>query len=361
MKLTKLGKNLLAKAIAEGTEIHFTRGAIGSGNLDEGEQIHDLTELKKFEMWLPITSSKVVGNGTAEITCYLSNAELSRGFKAKEHGLFALNETGNEILFSYRNLGEENYDFIPAYTSTAHKNIFLTYEVEIQDAENITATLDLSVAYINTEDFKEHVESAHPHLNTPNHYNDVETTAEIWATDAGDNHLHKISIDNLKNILREDIQTETAINPAEELGLNANILMVEDFTSGGVLDDLKIAVTSCAENGNLIGVADIKNLETGARYIITDGAAAEIVDVQSIRKNQSGYYAKLFNPLANSYKNPILYRTTAENCKLQKITWQSETFSGVHANVTRDIPLQLDSDDIQGDGFLNAENYFTMG
>ena len=359
MKLTRAGQKALAKSLAESFELHFTKFATGSGDFDyETERVYDLTELKHWEMDLPITELKVIGDGTAEISAYLSNAEVVKGFPCKEHGLYCLDENGDEFLFSYRNVGND-YDFIPSFTGSAVKNIFLTEEVEIRDAENITAQIDLSVAYVNTEDFKEHVESAHPHLNTPNHYDDVQTTAEIWATD-NDNHLHKISIDNLKNILREDTVAEK-VDAAAELGLNANLLFVEDFTENTILDTSTTLVTSCAEHGNLLGVADFKNLQTGARYVISDGTAAEFVDIQSLRKNQSGLYALLKNPLANSYKNPRLYRTAPDICDTQKITWQSDKFEGVHANLIRELPLLFESKDIRGDGFINSDNFFTLG
>ena len=356
MKLTKHGQNLLAKCLAESFELKFTRFAIGDGDFDyDAESVYDLENLKNWRMDLPLTELKVVGNGTAQITAYLSNAELTRGFQCKEHGLFALDVNGDEILFSYRNLGV-NYDFIPAYTSTAHKNIFLTEEIEVQDAENITATLDLSVAYINTEDFKAHVESAAPHPNTPTKLSDIENTTEIWATD-NDEHLHKISVDNLKKILR-DAPAAEKINPAEELGLNANLLFVEDFTSDDAGDYFKTRVTSCAENGVLIGIDDITNLKTGANYVISDGVNAEEIFVKSVLKNLGGYYAKIENPLANNYKNAFLYRSTPERCNLVEKIWQGNNFSGVNANLNYSIDLKIDMEDIQGGTLIDG--YFTL-
>ena len=356
MRLTKKGRQALALALA-GNELKFFEVRIGAGILEEGEKPYEFTDLKEYKMTLPITNIATNGDGTFSLTAYLSNAELQRGFLCTEHGLFCYDPiSGEPIMYAYRNTGVDKADFIASYTGTAHKNIFLTYICEIQDAENITATLDLSCAYINTEDFKSHVESAAPHPNTPTKLSDIETTDFIWSTD-NDEHLHKISIDNLKKILR-DAPAEEKINPAEELGLNSNLLFVEDFKSDDAGDFLKLKVTSCAENGVLIGIDDITNLKTGANYVISDGVNAEEITVKSVLKNLGGYYAKIENPLANSYKNAFLYRTTPERCNLVEKIWQGNNFGGVHANLTYSIDLKIDMEDIQGGTLIDG--YFTL-
>ena len=346
MKLTKQGQNLLAKCLAESFELHFTKFVIGDGDFDyDTESVYELAALKNWRMDLPIVDCRVIGDGTAEITAQLSNAEVNVGFACREHGLIAQDENGNEILYSYRNVGNE-YDFIPSYTGSAVKNIFLSEICEIRDAENVTAVIDLSVAYVNTDDFKAHVESSHPHLNTPNHYDDVATTSEIWATDAGDNHLHKIKIENLRELLKDDtekISEQDKIATAQnELGLAANILMIEDFADDTVNDSFKSKVRSYAEHGNLLGIESPQNLKTGANYILCDGVFSESVTIASVLKNNGGYYARLKNNVANTYNtaNLFLYRTTPAPCNKNEINWRGAEFSGVRANFTRTLELE---------------------
>lgn len=361
MKLTKRGQNILAKALAESFEIKFVAFKIGSGNLAEGDDPFEFTELKNFQMDLPLTELKVVGNGLAEITANLNNATVERGFCCREHGLYCLDENGEEVLYSYRNLAER-YDFIPSFSGGAVKNIFLTEEVEIQDAENVTAIIDYSVAYISTQDFKAHVDSEHPHPNIPNHYNDIETTSEIWATDSGDNNLHLIKIENLREVLKNDegekISMQDKISAAQnELGLNSNLLMIEDFGGGDVVTDyFKSKVTSYAEHGNFLGIATPENLRTGGNYILSDGVFSESVDVIAVIKNDSGYYAKLENPVANTFNtaNLFLYRTTPAPCDKNSVTWNGATFKGIRANISRTLELE-NFFTIQGDGFFDGE------
>lgn len=368
MRLTKLGKHALALA-QTGEILRFSRVAIGSGIFDyDTESVYDLTELREFQMWLPITDYKVVGDGTVSVTAYLSNAELAKGFACREHGIYCYDPlTGDEILYAYKNCGDD-YDFIPSNTGNAFKNIFVSYECEISDAENITAVLNLDVAYINTEDFRAHVESSHPHLNTPNHYDDVAETTALWATDNGDNHLHKISVENLKNTLgvtelenrvADSVSDEEKIYKASnELGLNANLLLIEDFQDEIVTDFFKSKVTSAAEHGNLLGIETPEKLRTGGEYILSDNVSAEVVKILSVTKNNSGYHAKLTRPIANTYsKDLYLYRTTPAPCKKLELNYSpAEKFEGVGANLVQNLELDKYFE-ITGDGFFDGESF----
>lgn len=378
MRLTAAGKRVLARGLI-GEEIKFTKIVIGDGEFDyETESVYDLTEIKNRRMDLPLVNKKVEGDGLAYVEAYLSNAEVYDAFAAREHGLMAIDQTtGEEILYAYNNVGNE-YDFIPNNTSSAFKNLILGYYVEIDDAENITAVIDLSVAFINTEDFNAHINSKHPHPNTPNHYGDVTSTSRLWATDE-DNHLHKISVNNLKEVLRDDtaeVETETPLSDEEkifraknELGLDANLLMVEDFEGGDdVTDNFKVRVTSSAENGSLLGLENINDLKTGAYYTISDGYNQEVVQIKSVRYNISGYHAVLFGRLNNAYdwNNTFLYRTTTAGADKKTLTWlPSEGFGGIEANIARTLELETklnkaDDFDISEDGALTIDGYFTL-
>lgn len=368
MRLTRAGSNLIAKGLL-GKEIHFTRGAIGDGEFDyESEKVFDLAEMRSEKMTLPIEELLKTGDGTVRITVHASNVEVYQGFPAKEHGIFAIDpDTGAEILYAYCNTGEE-YSFIPSNTGPAAKDIKFSYVTIVRDAENVTATLDLSFAYTSTADFTEHINSPHPHPNIPNFYGAVTDTENLWATDC-DNNLYQLSINNLKAILREDTEVaaaETFQSAKNELGLEANVLILEDFTSGGVTDNFKVRVTSSAENGLLLGLENVADLKTGAFYTISDGVNAEEVQIKSVRKNISGYHAALVKRLDNSYDwdATFLYRTTPALCDSQFVIYKPAAgFGGVEANIARvlDLDFSVKQDfEISGDGFIDR-GYFTLG
>ena len=377
MRLTRAGKLALAKALT-GKELHFTCVRIGSGNFDyDTESVFDLEDLRRYEMTLPLTECVVKGDGTVYVQAYLTNAEVAQGFAAREHGLIAQEpDTGEEILYAYKNDGED-YDFVPNNTGPAHKNLYVEYICEIQDAENVTATLDLSVAYVGTEDFKEHINALHPHPNTPNHYDDVTSADYVWVTD-NDNHLHKLSVNNLKPLVREENEAdeseenlsdeEIIMRAKAELGLDANMLVVEDFKNTDTLDSFRVKVTSSAENGSLLGVESVEGLKTGAQYIISDGVNQEFVKVISVVYNISGYHARLESRLSYSYNwgSTWLYRTAYSGAEKAALSWTTgEIFKGVSANIARTISLETTLGkagdfDVIGDGYLTVDGFFTI-
>ena len=371
MRLTRAGSNLIAKGLL-GKTIHFTRGAIGDGDFDyDTETVFELSEMRGYKMDLPIESIEKTGDGTVRITCHKTNAEVYNGFPAKEHAIFATDpDTGEEILYAYCNTGEE-YSFVPSNTGPVTKDIKFAYVTVVRDAENVTATLDLSFAYTSSTDFDEHIKSEHPHPNTPNHFDNISSTDFIWATD-NDNHLHKISVNNFKNLLAVENSAvavdEKILSAKDELGLNANLLIVEDFDGESVSDNYKIKVTSSAENGNLLGLATVDGLITGAYYTISDGYNQEVIKIKSVLYNISGYHAKLENRLDNSYdfNATYLYRTTTAGADKKTLDWlPTEGFGGIEANIARVLTLETTTDkaadfDISGDGILETGGYFTL-
>lgn len=378
MRLTRAGKLALAASLT-GKELNFRRIEIGSGDFDyETENVADLTELRHFEMALPLTKVEVQGDGTCYLQAHLDNASVYQGFPAREHGLIAIDPiTGEEILYSYRNSGDE-YDFIPSNTGSAHKNIFVEYIVEIQDATEITATLDLSLSYVGTEDFDKHVNDKHPHPNAPSHYDDVTSTDAIWVAD-NDKHLHLMKLGNFKNLLAESegatipaarvlSDAEKIFNAKTELGLDANMLIAEDFSEPDTVDSFKVRVTSSAENGRLLGVEDIEGIKTGAYYTLSDNINQEIVKIASLVHNISGYHARLAEPLLNSYdwQGAYLARTTTGGAEKKTLSWiPTAGFTGYEANIARTITLETQNDkkddfEITDDGILTVDGFFTL-
>lgn len=365
MQLTKNGSDILAKCLL-GKELKFSRCALGSGDFDYStEKVFDLTEIRNFEMTLPIESIEKVGDGTVRIIGHATNKEIYTGFAAREYAVFALDPDSNEeLLYSYCNVGDE-YSFIPNNKSPIVKDIKISFVTIIRDAENVTANLDLSFAYTSADDFESHVNSENPHPNFIQKLDGVISTSKIWATD-NDSNLHQISINNLKQLLREETvqsetETEKVTRAKAELGLDANLLVIEDFSGESVTDNFKIKVTSSAENGNLIGVESIDGIKTGGIYTISDGVNLENVTIAGVRYNISGYHCKLENRLDNAYNwnCTFLYKTTTGGADKKVLTYGPVEFGGVSANIERTVELEFLKDDISGDGFL-VDGYFTL-
>ena len=112
MTLTTAGLQLEAKA-QTGTQLAFTRIAMGDGELTAGQSLAALTGLIHWKMDLPITSLAVIGTGTARMTVVLQNAEIDPGFFAREMGVYATDPDAGEILYAVANAGA-SCDYIPA-------------------------------------------------------------------------------------------------------------------------------------------------------------------------------------------------------------------------------------------------------
>lgn len=343
MQLTSAGRTLLAKALL-GNELKFSKVAYGSGNFDYAtEKVSNLTELRLWRMDLPIVNSVITGDGLAEIHARLNNFDLEQGFPAKEIGVFAFDpDTGDEILYAYRNAGDE-YTFIPANTGPVHKNSIFAYRVEIQDAPNVTCVYDFDFAYTSQQEFDDHKADSQPHPNSPTHYADISTADSFWAT-SDDNHLHKLSLANAKNILLPEIEGFLKLQKIIQQDLEnyrvfKRLGIDTDLIFDDCLDLSAVTVTSCAKYSELVGVEGLDDLVIGYSYILTDGVNFESVKVVGLGFGSGSCYARLSTGLANDYDLTCakLYRTVQVSAAVQDISWQTKTFEGVNAGDSRII------------------------
>ena len=283
MKLTRAGMKILAQGLL-GDEIHFTKVAFGDADFDYNtEDLRDLTALKSWQMDLPIIGRQLNGDGTVTITALCTNFTLTKGFPAKEIGVFAIDqETQTEVLYAYRNAGDE-YSFIPAKMGVVTKSVRYAYQIEIRDAENVTFDINFSFAYVSQEDFEKHVESENPHPQFK------ETQRLAW-------------------------ENRLLIKAQAFLPFDANLIIFEDFLAPSVSDHFKLRATNCVAGADLITVKSFDNIRIGDYYWISDGANFEQVKIVSAMKNASGLHLKTSANLAHTYhlKKTYLYHSTFE-------------------------------------------------
>ena len=282
MRLTRAGKKILAQGLL-GDEIHFTKIAFGDADFDYAtENLQDLTALKSWKLDLPIIDRKLNGDGTVTIVGLCTNFYLTQGFRAKEIGIFAIDQaTGTEILYAYRNAGEE-YSFIPAKTGPVTKSVRYAYQIEIDDAPNVTFDINFGFAYVSQEDFKAHVESESPHPQF------VET----------------------QKLARENRQI---IQCTAELPFDANLIIFEDFIPPRYIDAFKVQVTNSVVGANLLTLTSTAGIKIGD-YILSDGANFERVKVTSVLNVSSGRHVKTAANISNSYDltKTFLYRSNLD-------------------------------------------------
>lgn len=151
-KFTNAGRNLQLRSIG-GTEICFTKMKIGSGEITEGQDFREFTDLIDPKATLSLTGI-AIEDGYARVKGYFSNSGLE-AFNYRELGLFAKDpdNPNNEILYCYANYGEDY-----AYIADPGSEIIersVTIVAIVDDALNVTAVLDSSAVYVDQDDLDE--------------------------------------------------------------------------------------------------------------------------------------------------------------------------------------------------------------
>ena len=377
---TRRGLNVLSAGLT-GERILFSRVAIGDGRLNVATReeynrtVLNMTEMVNWQMDLPIAECKNLGNGYMMLHVTKNNAEVPEGFFARERGVYAIDQqTGQEILYAYINTGDAS-SFIPSNTGPVSKIIDFSVYTVIQNASKVEVILDASFAYVGLQRFLDHVQSDHPHKNTPNFYGKVSDADRFWVTNF-DNNLYQISVDNVKDILLSEVneklaenqrrikELETVNQAKNELGLDANLMVVEDFNPATEIDNVMAKVISCARGGRLIGVENVEDIIVGRQYWIADGVNQEIVQIKGVAYSTDYYHVQLERALTYDYLDKVyLYRTTFtnESADSKSISWSGKSFKGIAANISRTLTLDTSQAfTIEGDGILTQDGYFSL-
>ena len=393
--MTNRGLDVLSEGL-RGEQIKFSRVALGDGIItaesleDYYQKVLDLEDIINWRMDVPIVEATNLGNGEFLLHVINNNALVPEGFFARERAVYAIDQkTGKEILYSYINTGDAS-SFIPSNTGPIVKVIEFSIHTVIQNAPNVVAVIDQSFAYVSLDRYYDHVDSAHPHPNTPNHYLNVSDTNKIWAIDE-DDHLHQITVGNARQVLLGDaaklipsmgkiisesqlkIDELSIFNQAKnELGLDANLMIVEDFNPATEIDDFKVKVLSCARGGRLIGVASDAGIMKGAYYWIADGVNQEMIQVKGVAYSTDYYRVTLENALTYDYNLDAvnMYRTTfaqeVGTIDKKSLKWTPpKNFTGIEANVPRELVFDTshanrDALIVEGEGLLTSDGYFSL-
>lgn len=163
LALTASGIKALLAAQA-GTTLTLTKIGMGSGTAT-GSTI-SLTNLMNPKAMLPISEKKIDDeSGYMTIVAKMTNEDVTEGFYWRETGLFFEDEEGNDVLFAYACVADEQYDYVPAYSDQRYVKHVRIANI-VTDSANITVKLNEGLLYVDTltfEEFKsetkEHVES----------------------------------------------------------------------------------------------------------------------------------------------------------------------------------------------------------
>ncbi|WP_302360360.1 hypothetical protein [uncultured Megasphaera sp.] len=153
--LTEKGLVLQAKINAGIATLKFTKLSIGSGSSGS----NSLTDLVQREKDLTIASCIAEGD-TVKLVSTITNTGVTKAFKERELGLFALDPDDGEIMFAY--MVDADPDTMPAEGSTTVISKRMTLNITFSNTGNVTAVLD-SKQLVTFKDLDNHNTDAGSH------------------------------------------------------------------------------------------------------------------------------------------------------------------------------------------------------
>lgn len=138
--ITKKGLQLIAKLVASGTALTFTRASVGTGFIPSGYDPKNMTDLDNYKMEGLISSCSSSAD-EASIIMQISSMGVETGFTITETGLFATDPDEGEILYAYLDLSKDP-QYVYAEDSAISKFVEMTLVVKVGSVERVTAYLN---------------------------------------------------------------------------------------------------------------------------------------------------------------------------------------------------------------------------
>ena len=153
--LTTAGKALIDKVNSGQAKISFSKVVFSS--MDNSQlsdtQVKALTAISPQEVIVsPPETTLDTASGETRIRATGTNKQLAVGVYVKTYGVFAKDDTGNEILYGVTVSPNPNY--FPAYDGVTPQAVTYSYKTVIQETSNITMTNSNDV-YVSQEDLTE--------------------------------------------------------------------------------------------------------------------------------------------------------------------------------------------------------------
>lgn len=154
--ITKQGALLAAKTL-QGKKIEFDHAELGSGNLS-GNAV-DKTSLTTKVLECPIQKVEITEDTQAKVSFIFKNTDAKSAFYFREIGLFAIDpDTKAKVLYAYTNAGTTAEYINNSIAEKIEKHI--TINVIVDNASNVTITLDSSEIYVTEKDLENALQNA---------------------------------------------------------------------------------------------------------------------------------------------------------------------------------------------------------
>lgn len=310
-RITQAGLNLIAKGNT-GATVEFTRVVLGDaldGNeikTPTDEEVLSMTNVIHAKKSIPkMADAQFTGGGTFTIKFPLNNADYTEGFWCREIGLFAKDpDTKKEILYCYKNNGALS-TYVPAGDGAIVMNLIVSLITIVDQTTDVKVTVSADFQFVTAADLQNHITDKNPHPNLPIVKSELVSSTYFWAT-GDDRQLHPVSKSNLQTeILGGSVNSIPALNSRvgqneinianlymqlkaqAETGLDANLLLIEDFANCECIDMLNKKVNVNFDGGNYITVDSFDGLKIGHLYTLTDGKRSQTVRITSFGVNET--------------------------------------------------------------------------
>ena len=393
--LTYAGHDLMAKCFT-GNALNISKVVMGDGEVPAGvESIKELTAVISPKMELPTIHRKVDGTGTAVIECQYMNTQLDKGFFARELGVYATDpETGDEVLYAYRNTGAYP-EYVPAAGSGEIINNIYSVIIVVGQIENVNITITEGIGSVSRAEYYNHLSETNPHPQLLQmDINKVADCRDVWVGNGEQRRLQRMGVEDFRtkilgdNASRlpimagrisqlelelENIGIQTMIK--EELDLS-NMFIYEDFSPANRIDDTNTKVNGISAGSKTLDVDSLDGIMQGSWYWVTDGILKEPIQVASMQNNDDLRRIITKTPIVNTYNiaQTMLYRSTAGvksgkavgSADRRAATWEpSLVWQGQGAEVKTVVALDSSlakaaNFRTEGDAKFTADGYMTL-
>ncbi len=154
--ITKQGALLAAKTL-QGKKIEFDHAEIGSGTLTGNAA--DKTSLTTKVLECEISKVEITKDTQASVSFIFKNTDAKNAFYFREIGLFAIDpDTKSKVLYAYANAGNTAEYINNSIAEKIEKHIKIN--VVVDNASNVTITLDSSEIYVTEKQLQEAITEA---------------------------------------------------------------------------------------------------------------------------------------------------------------------------------------------------------
>lgn len=138
LEMTRAGLSVLQSVIGGTMTLNFSKVKLGIGQVQNEEDIKNLTDLVESKIDVPISQIRNNADGSCSLFVIFNNIGMTESLTINEIGVFVTDSDGEDVLYSYSTANGEG-DWFGAGATVLQEELEII--VYISTAENITANV----------------------------------------------------------------------------------------------------------------------------------------------------------------------------------------------------------------------------